>query len=154
MTPQLDLAGPADFEAVFGLLRQFYEETKFPLDEPAAARALRELLARPALGRVWLIHVAGEPVGYAAVTFGFSLEYEGCDAFLDEIFLRPSARGRGVGRGCLAAIEAACREFGVRALHLEVERDNAAAQALYRERGFRDDGRLLLTKRLLRGAGA
>jgi ribosomal protein S18 acetylase RimI-like enzyme len=59
-----------------------------------------------------------------------------------------------VGRACLASIEAACHELGVRALHLEVERDNAAAQALYRERGFRDNGRLLLTKRLLRGAQA
>jgi ribosomal protein S18 acetylase RimI-like enzyme len=38
--------------------------------------------------------------------------------------------------------------MGVRALHLEVERDNAAGQALYRRRGFRDGGRVLLTKRL------
>jgi ribosomal protein S18 acetylase RimI-like enzyme len=36
----------------------------------------------------------------------------------------------------------------VRALHLEVERTNASAEALYRRRGFRDNDRRLLTKLL------
>jgi GNAT superfamily N-acetyltransferase len=154
MTPELVLAGAADFEGIFALLRAFYTETEFPLDEAATGAALRDLLSRPELGRVWQIRLGGELVGYAAVCFGFSLEHRGRDAFLDEIYLRPAARGRGVGRASLAFVEAACAELGVRILHLEVERDNLVGQALYRERGFADDGRMLLSKRLARAAAA
>jgi ribosomal protein S18 acetylase RimI-like enzyme len=60
----------------------------------------------------------------------------------------PARRGRGLGRAALEAVESAARELGVRALHLEVERENASAQALYRDRGFRDNDRRLMTKRL------
>jgi ribosomal protein S18 acetylase RimI-like enzyme len=48
----------------------------------------------------------------------------------------------------MALAKAACREAGVRALHLEVERANARARALYARSGFTDQDRLLLTKRL------
>jgi len=58
------------------------------------------------------------------------------------------ARGKGVGKLALAFAEDACRALGVRALHLEVERANAAAYGLYRKVGFVDHERYLLTKRL------
>jgi ribosomal protein S18 acetylase RimI-like enzyme len=85
-------------------------------------------------------------VGYAVLLFGYSLEYRGRDAFVDDVYLAPARRGRGLGRTVLEQVESAARELGVRALHLEVERENAAAQALYRRRGFRDTERLLMTK--------
>jgi ribosomal protein S18 acetylase RimI-like enzyme len=45
-------------------------------------------------------------------------------------------------------VRSAALSLGVRALHLEVGRDNSAAQALYRRAGFEDSGRQLLTLRL------
>jgi len=36
--------------------------------------------------------------------------------------------------------------LGVKALHLEVERTNTAAQAFYRKIGFKDHSRYLMTK--------
>ena len=45
-------------------------------------------------------------------------------------------------------VEEQARALGVRALHLEVERDNDAGLALYAKRGLRDQGRQLLSKRL------
>ena len=38
--------------------------------------------------------------------------------------------------------------LGVRALHLEVEAENAAGQALYRSEGFSGSDRQLLSRRL------
>jgi GNAT superfamily N-acetyltransferase len=150
----LQPATPADRDRILAWLRDFYRGAGYPLDEPAAAAALEGLLRDPAVGRAWLVLVEGRPAGYAVVTFGWSLEYRGRDAFVDELFLEPAVRGRGVGEAVLAAVEAACAELGVRALHLEVERDNARGQALYRKRGFRDGGRQLLTKRLTGAAGS
>jgi ribosomal protein S18 acetylase RimI-like enzyme len=82
------------------------------------------------------------------LTLGYSLEFGGRDAFVDELYVQPAYRGLGVGRQALAVLEKACRELGVRALHLEVGRTNLRAQALYKAAGFVDRGHFLLTKRL------
>ncbi len=85
-------------------------------------------------------------VGYLAVTLGFSLEYRGRDAFIDELFIEPGSRGLGLGREALEIAERYCRECGVRALHLEVERHHQSAFELYRRTGFEDHDRYLMTK--------
>jgi len=59
------------------------------------------------------------------LTWGYDLEWDGCDAFLTELFLVPAARGHGHGSGALVAAEAVAREHGARALHLTVRHENA-----------------------------
>ena len=142
------LAGPGDQPDVERFLREFYAESDIALDEAAASVAIAELLTNPAVGRIWMIRCDGASVGYLAVSFGFSLEYFGRDAFVEDLYLRETYRGRGLGTRALEEVEPRCRALGIRALHLEVGRDNARAQALYRKRGFRDNDRQLLTKRL------
>jgi GNAT superfamily N-acetyltransferase len=139
-----------DAEAEDAALAQLAEDADAALAQRAedADAALAQLAEDAALGRVWLILADGEPVGYVAVTFGFSLEYGGRDAFVDELFVRPAQRGRGLGGRTLEAIEPRCAELGVRALHLVVERRNPRALSLYRRHGFRDNDRRLLSKRL------
>ncbi len=83
-------------------------------------------------------------IGYLALTVGYSFEYHGRDAFIDELYLLPSHRGQGIGTCAVQFAIDACRNLGVHALHLEVERENTAAQRLYRRAGFRDFDRLLL----------
>ena len=68
---------------------------------------------------------------------------------MDELFVLPSHRGRGLGRRALEVIDEACGELGVHALHLEVEKDNFPAAELYRKRGFEDHDRLLMTRRFI-----
>jgi GNAT superfamily N-acetyltransferase len=154
MESPIRTAGTADLPLLGALMRDFYAESGYPLDAALGAAALGELLGDRQLGRVWLILEAEEPVGYLAVTFGFSLEYHGRDGSVDELFVRPARRGRGLATRALAAVERECRKLGLRALHLEVERENPAGQALYRRRGFADNDRQLLSKRLRpRGAG-
>src|SRR4029450_2451946 len=92
----------------------------------------------PGLGETWLVEVGGEVCGYAVLALGFSLEYRGRDAFVDDLYLVPARRGGGLGRLAVGAGGPGARERGVVALHLEVERDNARAAALYRRMGYRD----------------
>jgi GNAT superfamily N-acetyltransferase len=149
--PLLRLAREADLDAVLAMLADFYAEEGYPVDRAEIVRVLARLIDDPELGRLWLILERGEVVGYVAICFGYSLEYHGRDAFVDDFYLCPAARGKGLGHRVLEVVEPACRDLGVRTLHLEVERDNPAAQALYRKRGFRDNDRLLLSKRLIGG---
>ncbi len=148
MNPQLREATPADCALLVDLMSEFYAESGYPLNRRRAEAAFSELLADQGLGQVWLIQAQHGPVGYVVLTLGYSMEYGGRDAFVDDLFIRPNFRGRGLGKLALAKVRAACAERGVRAMHLEVGRDNAAAQALYHRAGFMDTDRQLLTLKL------
>ncbi len=139
-------ASSADKDCLLAFMREYYKLDHLALDEKRARSALAQILQDPSVGQVWLIQDQTEAVGYVALTLGFSLEYHGRDAFLDEIFIKESHRGRGIGRQALAFVEEQCRKLGVRALHLEVERTNLTAQKSYRKFGFVDHDRYLMTK--------
>jgi ribosomal protein S18 acetylase RimI-like enzyme len=141
-------AEPADADLLVPLMRDFYAHERMEFDEAVARRALGQLLGDERLGRVYLMRAGAETVGYLVLTFGFSLEFGGRDAFVDEIFVRDEWRGRGAGRRALELAARVCREAGVRALHLEVDHVNPRAQALYRAAGFKDHDRYLMTKPL------
>ncbi|HEY0083936.1 MAG TPA: GNAT family N-acetyltransferase [Pyrinomonadaceae bacterium] len=157
-------ASDSDADELVELMREFYAFEHIAFDEGAARRALRQILRDGVLGVIYLIRAAAheaqeqaqvveqaheeqvEVAGYLVITFGFSLEFHGRDAFVDELFLRERFRGRGIGRACVEFAAEVCRAKGIAALHLEVERANTRAQALYRRSGFRDHDRYLLTK--------
>ena len=141
-------AGLADLDLAVELMREFYQESGFTLDTVRGREAMRGLIADAVLGRLWLVEEAGAVAGYIALTFGWSIEYQGRDAFIDDLYLRSDFRGRGLGTRVMEEVEAEARALGVPALHLEVARDNRAGQALYFRRGFRDNDRQLLSKRL------
>lgn len=137
-----------DLQLLLEFMEEYYRLDKLPFDHRKASSALGKLLGDDALGSAWLIRVDSASAGYLVLTFGFSLEYHGRDAFIDEIYLRPAFRGKGCGRAAMTLAENQARRRGVQALHLEVDRENRPAQAFYRKAGFRDQGRCLLTKRL------
>lgn len=141
----LRAAGAEDLGLLLDFIRGLYVAEHIPFDEERAARALGGLLAEPALGWIWIAERAGEPAGYAVVTLGYSLEFGGRFALLDELFIAEEHRGAGLGRHFLARIAETCRERGLRAVRLEVERANARACDLYRRAGFEAHDRDLMT---------
>ena len=147
MSAQIRRASVDDVHSLLAMMRELDEHEAIVFDEPRVRAALGVLLADERYGRVWLVEGAGAaPIGYVVLTLGYSLEFGGRDAFVDEIYLRESHRGQGIAKQALAVLEGACRELGVRALHLEVERKNARAQVVYRSAGFKDHDRYLMTK--------
>jgi GNAT superfamily N-acetyltransferase len=152
MEPKLRPATLEDVGSLLALQRAYYAEDGYPFLEEVASACWRGFLAEPALGRAWVAEADPGLVGYAVLTLGYSLEYRGRDAFVDELYVAPAFRGRGIASRALSLLEAECAERGVMALHLEVERGNEAAHRLYRRWGFADKARVLMTKRL-RGEG-
>jgi len=143
----------ADLDGLVALQLQYYAEDGYPFVERAARATWEQLLSEPSLGRVWVAENGTALVAYAVLTFGYSLEYHGLDGVLDELFVAPGHRRRGLGREALAVLEAACRTHGVRALHLVVERKKETAIELYRRHGFVGHERYLMTKRFEIGRG-
>ena len=134
-----------DAPRLVALMKEFYAESATPFDPTAAAEAFEALLSDDRLGKVWLIQAGDDDVGYVVVTFSYSMEFSGRNAFLDDLFIRSAFRGQGLGTTALAEVRAFCVERGLRALHLETGQDNVAAQALYRRAGFAATDRQLLT---------
>ena len=147
-TVAVDPVKPADVPTVLAWMRDLYELEHIPFNPTDAETTLRELMDHPEYGRVYLLCADGKPVGYAAVALTFSLEFGGRSAFLDELYVRPSSRGRGTGSIALRLLQTACRSMGARSLALEVHLENTRAEALYRREGFASNGRQLMTRRL------
>lgn len=74
---------------------------------------------------------AGEALGCAALR-----ALDGSTGELKRMYVRPEARGRGVGGALLDAVEARARALGLAQLKLETGTAQPEALALYRARGF------------------
>lgn len=143
-------ATPGDEDAVFALLEAFYEEEHITLRREETRAALRTLLREPRAGRVFLLKNeaapdAEKPAGYIVTAFWHSLEFGGRVVVLDELYLAPDARGRGLGRESLAFVRAWAKTQGAAAVRLEVNHHNTHAKAVYLKAGFADDRRDIMT---------
>ena len=139
-------AEATDIEMLVVFMRDFYEHEALSFDESSARQALQQLIENHFFGRVFLFELADEKIGYTVLTFGFSLEFHGRDAFVDELYIVTGHRGRGIGKQALEFLAEVCRAESIAALHLEVERANTIAQEVYRKQGFKDHDRYLLTR--------
>ena len=91
------------------------------------------------------------PMGLAIFYPDFSTVRGQPGLFVQDLYVRESARGTGVGRGLLAAAaKAARRDWGAAYLTLGVSPGNAGAKALYERMGFQARGYEFL---ILEGSG-
>ena len=144
--PQFRVADSSDAELLLDFMQKYYAFDGHGYDRDKARAALLSLLENPDFGRAWLILDRDSPVGYIVICFGYSLEWLGRDAFVDEFYLREDYRGRGWGKKTMAFLEDASRKLGVRALHLEVIDGNATALRLYETLGFKAHRSTFLSK--------
>lgn len=145
MDPTFRQATVADLDAVHSLRRAFYQETNSAWDDAGGKRALEKLLAQPELGEVWVLESLFGPLGFLVLTFGYSLEFLGRDAFIDELYLAPAVRGLGHGHAAITLAHKIAERHGVGAIHIEVASENDPALSLYTRNGFVDHGRRLFT---------
>lgn len=146
MTINYRVAEITDITILLELVQEFHEKEKLAFDEKLDGNALANFLADGSWGQVWIIQQEDEAIGYMILTLGYSLEYRGRDAFIDELYLRPKHRGQGIGTQMLTFAEETCRVLGVQALHLEVDFENPDAQRLYHRVGYQRHHRFLMTK--------
>jgi ribosomal protein S18 acetylase RimI-like enzyme len=142
------LAGPADLEALLPLVDDFHLHERLATTPEGRRAALARLLREPQRGCVALWDGPAGPVAYGILAYGYSLEFGGIDAFVDELFVAPAHRGHGLGGRLLDALEAEARRASAVAVHLEVDDGNGRAQGLYARRGYALHPRLLMTLRL------
>lgn len=135
-----------DIEDITSMMQEFNAIDQYPFDKHERIQNLRTLLLHPQYGKLWLIRADGQLAGYTFLGFGFSFEYKGRDAFVDELFIKPAFQGKGIGKAAIDFIVEEAKREGIQALHLEAELHNERGLSLYRGKGFKDHKRFLLTK--------
>ena len=140
----LHLARPENLDRLLPLAAAFHAEMGIAADDDPRRRALMPLLEGSPFGAVYLMGPQRAPIGYVVLTFGWSVEYGGMDAFVDELYIRPGVRRRGIALEALNGLRNMLRSAGIVGLHLEVDKGDAATQALYRKAGFRLHERYVL----------
>ena len=141
-------ATAADTGALVALMIDFYAEANFALTATSPTRAFETLLAAPRLGGVWLAEENGLAVGHVVLTVAFSMEFGGLRGFIDDLYVRPAARGRGTGAALLAAARDGALSRGVRALCVETGLADHPARGLYARAGYVDSEHALLVQPL------
>lgn len=142
----------ADRETVVALLRAQLDEHSIELAPAAIGFAVRGLERNRELGRVLVaVEKDGTIVGVAVLSFLWTLEHGGASAWLDELYVAPAGRGRGIGRALTEAAIACADAAQCIALDLEVEPGHEVAERLYERLGFRRHRRTHLVLPLARG---
>lgn len=130
------LADPDDFSKIDPLVAAYCAEFGLTLDSTGREAALMPLLQGSPMGVIYLIGPPSAPVGYAVVTFSWSIAHGGLQAILEQIFMRDKVRGRGMGRETLNKICVMLRENGVGSLSLSLPRQDARLERFLSSVGF------------------
>ncbi len=129
-------AGVSDAAAVAELLDRFNLEFETPTPGPAVlAGRLEQLL----LGEGLFALLAGEPaVGIALVSLRRNVWFDGPVALLDELYVIPGQRNRGIGTALLRAVEDESRARGSMLVEINVDGEDTDARRFYERHGYAD----------------
>lgn len=137
-----------DLDDVLPLLAAQLTEHGMPQEGGTLRAAVTGLLEDPARGAMFVAREAKRIVGVASLAFTWTLEHGGRVVWLEELYVVPAMRGKGVGTALLVAALAWARESGCRAVDLEVDAEHARAESLYRRHAFEALPRRRFSRRL------
>ena len=145
--PSIRPATLDDVPALVVLMAAFYAESDYPLDGEWASAAFSKLLSNPSLGCAWLASAGGNCVGHAVLTARYTMEHGASSGYVDDLYVEPEYRRKGVGFALLETVFRECRVRELASVCVEVGQSNRAALALYAKFGLVPvtDGRVLLS---------
>jgi GNAT superfamily N-acetyltransferase len=133
-------ATPADIPVIHALVRELADYEKALDEAKATPEQLHEALfgAHPAA----FAHIAeddttGEPVGFTLWFLNFSTWRGVHGIYLEDLYVRPQARGGGHGKALLRELARICVERGYERLEWSVLNWNAPSIAFYEALGAR-----------------
>jgi GNAT superfamily N-acetyltransferase len=128
------VATPSDVDTVARLLDAFNREFDTPTPGPEVlATRLRGLLD----GGDVIALLAGDPaVAVALLTLRPNVWFDGPVVLVDELYVAPESRGRGLGSALMVAVESLTRERGGELIEIAVDGADADAHRFYERHGY------------------
>jgi ribosomal protein S18 acetylase RimI-like enzyme len=137
--------------AVLPLFLDYLRFYDVPADEGRAREFIAQRLTRGE-SAIFLAYDGGSPAGFTQLYPGFSSLDQARQWTLEDLFVTPAARNRGVARALLAAAEDLARATGAVRLILSTAVTNANAQRLYESAGWVRDDDFYVYARTLAGS--
>lgn len=130
---------PRDEEQFLAMEDDFYHSgaVMAPIPRDNARRTFSLLMTGSPFAAARIIQLEGKTAGYILLAFTWSNEAGGMVVWLEELYIRPEFRGKGLGREAIRRVMAHYQGKAAR-FRLEVESSNTRAKKLYRKIGFTD----------------
>jgi ribosomal protein S18 acetylase RimI-like enzyme len=140
--PIISLLRAEQIDAAVKLFRAQLNEHSLPNNDDETRAVIKQLLADASRG---FILAAGLPdgsvVGIALGCSYLGVEHGGLSGWIEELYVTPEWRGRGLGSKLIEELIRVARDGGWRALDLEVTADHQRVVSLYRRHGFQPHAR-------------
>lgn len=137
----ISTATPGDEAAFRGLWQGFLDYYGQDLPETTTAATWARIVDPGHRMACRLAFLDGVAVGFAIHHHHCSSWVPGDDVYLEDLYVDPAARGRGVGRALIEDLIAIGRANGWHRLYWNTNHDNAAARRLY-DSFCADDGHI------------
>ena len=126
-----------DFIELKNMIHALYSEDpgNEPITDTKISKTVRKLCENPSKGRIIIFEKGRVTIGYAILIFYWSDEYGGDILHIDELYVKPAHRGRGVATRFFKHIPRTFKD--IVAFQLEVNSSNSKAKNYYRKLGFK-----------------
>jgi GNAT superfamily N-acetyltransferase len=135
-------------DEVVRLLAIQLQEHDVEIATDTLTRAIDGVFDRPERGLLMIAATEEKPIGVAYLSFQWTLEYGGPIAWLEELYISPEHREKGIGTKLLNAVIEELQKRGYLALDLEIEKGHERVASLYLRSGFKQLTRVRYAKKL------
>lgn len=134
------MMNPADFEPVLAMMKVFYASDALLIhpEESVLRKTLADAMGEDPFVEGFVFESQGQLAGYGMVAKSYSSEAGGHCVWIEDIYILPQFRGKGLGTAFLKFVQ---EQYPKAArIRLEAEPDNEKAMAVYRAAGFTELG--------------
>ncbi len=128
---------PDDKQVYIEMSREFYSTDAVyePVPDLYFERTFEEMMRSDVYAEAFMLETEGTVAGYGLIAKTFSQEAGGIQVWIEELYIRPEFRSKGLGSEFFKEIE---RLVPAARYRLEIEPENEGAVRLYRRLGFSD----------------
>jgi GNAT superfamily N-acetyltransferase len=124
-----------ELEEMLPLIRAYCEFYETEPNDEGIRRMFETLITDPSQGAVFIARDGGRAVGFATLDWKWSSLKGARIGYLEDLFVDPETRGRGIADALIEVCADRCRELGMPAMEWLTATDNHRAQKVYERTG-------------------
>src|SRR5262245_14927994 len=128
-----------EIEEMLPLIRAYCEFYETEPQDEGLRGMVRTLITDPSQGAVFVARHDGKAVGFATLDWKWSSLKAARMGYLEDLFVDPEARGKGIADALIEVCADRCRELGMPAMAWLTAPDNLRAQQVYNRAGAQFD---------------
>jgi GNAT superfamily N-acetyltransferase len=124
-----------EIDEMLPLIRAYCDFYETEPDDDGLRKMFETLINEPGQGAIFIARDGGSAVGFATLDWKWSSLKAARLGYLEDLFVDPEARGRGIADALIEVCAQRCRELGMPAMQWLTAPDNHRAQKVYNRAG-------------------